>query len=199
MGFAGQNRRQQHAIIGQPRLVADHGDGVAPSASLDNSSTRRAAAIPLPTMTRGSLTACPSYRCFFASLDPDAGRGRSPCTSSQTRASARLGTPDFRRAPAQIEPPGDGKAGRVERQIDFQRELRTAGDGDRLAEATRDQIAATGADRADEAERCAALDAGGLQGQRPAGVAVAAAPYANSPRGRSRGSSGRSIRCRCRW
>ena len=28
-GLAGQHRRQQHAIIGEPRLVADHGDGVA--------------------------------------------------------------------------------------------------------------------------------------------------------------------------
>ncbi len=28
-GFAGQYRGQQHAVIGQPRLVADHGNGVA--------------------------------------------------------------------------------------------------------------------------------------------------------------------------
>ena len=27
-GLAGQHRRQQHAIIGKPRLVADHRDGV---------------------------------------------------------------------------------------------------------------------------------------------------------------------------
>ena len=31
-GLAGQHRRQQHAIIGEPRLVADHGDGVAAQA-----------------------------------------------------------------------------------------------------------------------------------------------------------------------
>ena len=28
-GFAGQHRGQQHAIVSEPRLVADHGDGVA--------------------------------------------------------------------------------------------------------------------------------------------------------------------------
>ena len=33
--LAGQHRRQQHAVIGQPRLVADHGDGVAAERRLD--------------------------------------------------------------------------------------------------------------------------------------------------------------------
>ena len=70
-------------------------------------------------------------------------------------------------------PPGEREADRVERQVDFQRELRTTGEGDRFAEAARDQIAAAGADRADEAERSTALDAGGLQGERPAGFAGA--------------------------
>src|ERR1700726_1987638 len=78
-----------------------------------------------------------------------------------------------RRTPAQVMPPGEREADRVERQVDFQRELRTTGDGDRLAEAARDQIAAARADRADESKRSPALDAGGLQGERAAGFAGA--------------------------
>src|ERR1022692_3111941 len=74
---------------------------------------------------------------------------------------------------AQVEPPGERQADRVERQVDFQRELRTTGDGDRLAEAARDQIAAARADRADESKRSPTLDAGGLQGERAAGFAGA--------------------------
>src|ERR1700692_2796694 len=79
----------------------------------------------------------------------------------------------LRRTPAQVEPPGEREAGRVEHQIDLQRQLRTPGDGDRLAGAAWDQVAAAGADRADESERGTALDAGCLQGQRPAGFAAA--------------------------
>jgi hypothetical protein len=58
-GLARQHRRQQHAVIGEPRLVADHGNGVTSEPVFASSSTRRAAAIPLPTMTSGSLTRYP--------------------------------------------------------------------------------------------------------------------------------------------
>src|SRR3974390_3362686 len=44
---------------------------------------------------------------------------------------------------AQVVPPGERQAGGVEAEIDRQRELRTAGRGDRGAEAARDQVAAT--------------------------------------------------------
>src|SRR5437868_2619748 len=70
------------------------------------------------------------------------------------------------RAATQVEPPGQGEAGSVEGEIDRERELRTAGQGDRLAETARDQIAADGADRADEADRGTALDARRLHGER---------------------------------
>jgi len=58
-GLAGENRRQQHAIIRKPRLLADHGDGVTSERHLRQFVDSRAAAIPLPTITSGSLTACP--------------------------------------------------------------------------------------------------------------------------------------------
>src|ERR1700729_3504858 len=83
-------------------------------------------------------------------------------------SNTRLGEARYaprRRTPAQVMPPGQREADRVECQVDFQRELRTTGDGDRLAEAARDQIAAARADRADESKRSPALDAGGLQGE----------------------------------
>src|ERR1700756_5069942 len=57
------------------------------------------------------------------------------------------------RALAQVEPPGEAEADRVEAEIDRQRELRPAGHRDRLAEAERDQEAADRADGADEAYR----------------------------------------------
>src|SRR5271156_1533575 len=79
----------------------------------------------------------------------------------------------FRRCLAQVEPPGERQAGCVEAEIDDERELRTAGDGDRLAEAARDQIAAAGTDGADEAECSPALDARRLQRRRAAGLALA--------------------------
>src|ERR1700726_2106995 len=123
------------------------------SAAFASSSTRRAAAIPLPTMTSGSLTA-----------------SNSCCSDARPGETCRARR---HRTLAQIVPPCERQADRVERQIDFQRQLRTAGDGDRLAEAARDQVAAAGADRADETERGAALDAGGLQSECPAGFAVA--------------------------
>src|ERR1700736_6371336 len=105
-------------------------------------------------MTSGSLTASP-YSCRS---DPRLGEAR------RARRHRTL---------AQIVPPCERQADRVERQIDFQRQLRTAGDGDRLAEAARDQVAAAGADRADESERGTALDAGGPQGEGPAGFTLA--------------------------
>src|SRR3954447_931053 len=80
------------------------------------------------------------------------------------------------RAATQVEPPGQREAGRVEAEIDRERELRPAGHGDRLAETGRDQITADGADRADEADRCTALDARRLQGDRARRVALAADP-----------------------
>src|SRR6516162_2885495 len=78
------------------------------------------------------------------------------------------------RAAAKVEPPGHRKADRVEGEVDHQRELRSAGDRDRLAEAARDQVAAAGADRADEAECGAALDTGSLQGGCADDVTLAA-------------------------
>src|ERR1700676_2373281 len=98
------------------------------------------------------------------------------CECDPSRSHPCLGEARYarrRRTPAQVVPPGEREADRVERQVDFQRELRTTGDGDRFAEAARAQIAAAGADRADEAERGTTLDAGGLQGERPAGFAGA--------------------------
>src|SRR3954465_9682883 len=80
------------------------------------------------------------------------------------------------RAATQVEPPGQREAGGVEAEIDRERERRTAGQRDRLAEAARDQIAADGADRADEADGRTALDARGLQRHRARGVALAAHP-----------------------
>src|SRR5947209_11061906 len=70
------------------------------------------------------------------------------------------------RAATQVEPPGEPEAGAVEHQEDGERELRPARHGDRLAETTRDQIAADGTDRADEADGRTALDARGLQRHR---------------------------------
>src|ERR1700732_5265517 len=74
-------------------------------------------------------------------------------------------------APAQVETPRQSEAGRVECQVDDQRQMRTAGHGNRRAEAARDQVAAAGTDRADESERGTAFDAGRLQGERAAVVA----------------------------
>ena len=58
-GFSRQHRRQQHAVVCEPRLIADHRMAWRPSAHPVSSSTSRAAAIPLPTMTSGSLTGYP--------------------------------------------------------------------------------------------------------------------------------------------
>src|ERR1700732_543762 len=97
------------------------------------------------------------------------------------RAKARSSNARFGEAPrarlrrtlAQVDPPGRRQTDRIESKIDNQRQLRSTGDGNRLAEAARDQIAATGADRADESKCGAALDARGFQGKRPAGFALA--------------------------
>src|SRR5258708_30374352 len=70
---------------------------------------------------------------------------------------------------AQVVPPGQRQAGRVEREVDGERQVRPAGGGDRRAEAARDQVAAASADRAAEAERGGALDAGGLDLSHPSG------------------------------
>src|SRR5215471_897748 len=77
------------------------------------------------------------------------------------------------RTPAQVEPPGEREACRVEDEVNHERKLRPAGHRDRLAEAARDQIAAASADRTDEAERCAALDRSNLQRGGASGVAFA--------------------------
>src|SRR5258708_32449691 len=95
------------------------------------------------------------------------GRGSSHARFGEARY-ARLG-----RALAQVVEPGEREARRVEPEIDDQGELRAAGERDRLAEPARDQVAAARADRANEAERCAALDAGILQRERAAGFARA--------------------------
>src|ERR1700733_90503 len=59
--------------------------------------------------------------------------------------------PCFRRTAAQVEPPGHGQADRVEAEIDEECELRSAGHRNRFTEAARDEVAAAGTDRADEA------------------------------------------------
>src|SRR5262245_8121950 len=89
----------------------------------------------------------------------------SHCSSSDSTLRKACRTGSLGRA-AQVEPPGQRQADGVECEIDQERELRAAGDRDRLAEAARDQIAAARADRADEAERRAAFDARGLQRRR---------------------------------
>src|ERR1700687_307943 len=115
--------------------------------------------------------ACSCFCCFVATpprkRDEVNRYSRSHARFGEARRTRRHG------ALAQVEPPGERQADRVERQVDFQRELRTTGDGDRLAEAARDQVAAAGADRPDESERRTTLDAGDLQGERPAGFALA--------------------------
>src|SRR5579883_1858304 len=74
---------------------------------------------------------------------------------------------------AQIKPPGEREARRIEREVDAERERRAAGRGDRGAEAARNEVAATGADRADEAERGAAGDACRLERTGAGGLARA--------------------------
>ena len=74
---------------------------------------------------------------------------------------------------AQVKPPGQRQADGVEAEIDLERQVRTAGRRNRGAEAARNEIAAAGADGADETERRRALDAGGFQRQRPARFAGA--------------------------
>src|SRR6516162_5443159 len=119
----------------------------------------------------------------FSSLDLRPAGRRIAGEGAKTRAScmrashARFGEAGCtlrRRAAAEVEPPGHRKADRVEGEINHQRELRSAGDRDRLAEAARDQVAAAGADRADEAECGAALDTGSLQGGCADDVTLAA-------------------------
>src|SRR6516164_1086506 len=118
----------------------------------------------------------------FSSLDLRPAGRRIAGEGAKTRAScmrashARFGEAGCtlrRRAAAEIEPPGHREADRVESEINHQRELRSAGDRDRLAEATGDQVAAAGADRADEAECGAALDRGGLERGRASGITLA--------------------------
>src|ERR1041385_2396109 len=74
-------------------------------------------------------------------------------------------------AAAQVVPPGQRQAAGVEREVDAERQVRAAGRGDRCAETARDQVAAAGADRADEAERGGALDARRLDGSQTPGLA----------------------------
>src|SRR5690242_12516105 len=103
-----------------------------------------------------------SYSVVVTCGWPIAGR-MSVCKSAlhaclgEARHAGRSG------GPSQVEPPCERQADRVEREVDHQRELRTASQRNRLAEAARDQIAAAGADGPDEAERSAALDAGVFQ------------------------------------
>src|SRR5580704_2647289 len=114
-----------------------------PGARANSSSTARIPAIPLPTTTsRGRMAP------LMTRSDPSVG---------ETRRSR------IDRALAQVEPPGQRQADGVEGEIDFERQKRAAGRGDRGAEAARDEVAADGADGADEAQRGGALDAGGLQ------------------------------------
>src|SRR3954447_4128974 len=115
-------------------------------------------------MTSGSLTGYPRYYASATSRLPRPGL-RDEAKQHGTTLYARLGETGctrLHRALAQVKPPGQRQAARVEREIDDQRQLRSAGHGDRLAEAARDQIAAASPNGADEPKRCAALNAGGL-------------------------------------
>ena len=73
----------------------------------------------------------------------------------------------------QVVPPGKRHAGDVERQEDLQRQVGSAGGGNRGAEAAWDQVSATGSNRRCEAEHRGTLDTGRLEGQRPGRVAQA--------------------------
>src|SRR6185437_10323026 len=94
------------------------------------------------------------------------------CCSSDPRA-GEAGSARLLGSSAQVEPPGQRQADHVEAEEKFQRQRRSAGRRDRLAETAGYEVAAAGSDRADETERRAALDAGGLHRQRPAGFALA--------------------------
>src|SRR5215470_5142369 len=121
-----------------------------------SSSTARIPAIPAPTTTsRGR----PKRSLLMA--------------ASHARSHARFGEArrtQCKKALAQVVPPRERDAGHIEHQEDFQRQMRTPGGCNRGAEAARDQIAAAGADCANESQRGGALDAGRLQGERPAGL-----------------------------
>ncbi len=74
---------------------------------------------------------------------------------------------------AQVEPPGERETRRVEREIDLEREVRSAGRGNRRTEAARDQVATAGADRTDEPKRRRAFDPRGAHGGDAVGLARA--------------------------
>src|SRR5262245_19745316 len=78
-----------------------------------------------------------------------------------------------KKALAQIVPPGERKTGHVERQIDFQCEMRSPGGGNRRAESARDQIATAGTDRTDKSERSGAFNSGRIHSECPIGFARA--------------------------
>jgi Bacterial extracellular solute-binding proteins, family 5 Middle len=105
-GFSRQHRRQQHAVVCEPRLITDHRVAWRPSAHLVSSSTSRAAAIPLPTMTSGSLTGYP-----FSAPDCD-HMLRKSC--SWTACHRRC--PTHPPLPASSHPPGPSRASTATRR-----------------------------------------------------------------------------------
>src|SRR5215475_6440492 len=117
-------------------------------ARASNSSTVRIPALPLPT-TRSRWR--PEQWLFMAASDARGGEARRP---------------QRKKARAQVVPPCECDAGHVEHQEDFQRQIGTPGSGDRGAETARDQIAAAGANGADEPQRGGAFESGRFQGQR---------------------------------
>src|SRR5215831_7287287 len=81
------------------------------------------------------------------------------------------GCPQHEETLAEVIPPGERNAGLIEAEKNFQRHVRAAGDGDRGTEAARDQVAAAGADCADESQCGGGLDSGRLHREHPADLA----------------------------
>src|SRR5262245_40475841 len=92
--------------------------------------------------------------------------GSDPCFGEICRAPRK-------KALAQIVPPSERETGHVERQIDFQCEVRSAGGGNRRAESAWDQIATAGTDRTDKSEGSGAFNSGRIHSEHPIGLARA--------------------------
>ena len=105
-GFSRQHRRQQHAVVCEPRLIADHRMAWRPNAHPVSSSTSRAAAIPLPTITSGSLTGYP-----YSAHDCD-----HMLRKSCSRTACHKRCPTHPPLPASSHPPGPSPASTATRR-----------------------------------------------------------------------------------
>ena len=97
--LAGQHRREQYAVISQPRLVADDGDGVTSERSfrkfVDQARGGHSIADDDQRFTHGVSLLLLLLLCV--PRPRIAGRGTLAIHLVQTRASARLGAPDSAR------------------------------------------------------------------------------------------------------